>query len=161
MSWMPLPQVVVLSGESHQPQSECCAPARPGPGICPLEEGMALHPGPSWEAPLTFQAVRRPSRVALRPGVGSPWLGRWAEEEHRPFGPGWLHNWSLGCHVLRSHPCFVSPRMAPSMLAPVGLDLSAPGLAVIQRRAQEGVLLTLSPRKYSCPPENSTMGMCC
>ena len=68
MSWMELPQVVVMSRESHQSQSECCAPASPGPGGCPLEEGTALHPGSFWEAPLTFQALRRPSRVALRLG---------------------------------------------------------------------------------------------
>ena len=149
-------------GDEHQSQSECCAPVGPGPGGCPLEEGMALHPGPSWEAPPTFQAARRPSRVALRLGVGSPWLGRWAEEEHyRLLGQAGSATGSLGCHVLRSHPCFVSPRMAPSVLAPVGLGLSAPGLAVIQRRTQEGVLLTQSPRKYSCPSGNSTTDLWC
>lgn len=38
---------------------------------------------------------------------------------------------SFGCHVLRSHHCFMSPRMASLMLAHVGVGLSVPGLAVV------------------------------
>lgn len=59
MSWMELPQVGVMSTSLSQGAVPCGSLAL----VAVLwRRGMALHPGPSWEAPPTFQAVRRPSR---------------------------------------------------------------------------------------------------
>lgn len=123
-------------------------PASPGPGGCPLEEGTALHPGSFWEAPLTFQALRRPSRVALRLGVGSPWLGRWAEEEHhRPFRPGWFHSWQSWLPCAQVSSLFCVPKSGTLNAGPCGPRPLCPRTGCDPEKSPGGCPIDPEPQK--------------
>lgn len=121
MSWMELPQVVVMSGESHQSQSECCALLVLALAAVLWRKARPCILALSGRPPLTFQALRRPSWMALRLGVGSPWLGRWAEEEHhRPFRPGWFHSWQSWLPCAQVSSLFCVPKSGTRNAGPCG-----------------------------------------